>query len=335
MTDTIEKEPSVTDEIESLYAAAAATERDQPTSDAAEWTPAGSEGTEDEEAAEAAPTQETDSETETTDSSESTQDQTEDQDKAAEAQAEAPEVSDSQSETEVKDQDKSKRQQRKDEALTKSWDNANRRHQEADQRERQLAQQLQTLQQTEDRLKKAIPNDPLPKYSVDEIGQTLSEVIDEGDLDSAKNLITALANKAKAMVAGSAQGLANPQIAEAWEQNRAKAVADNPELSDAKSPLYQKATELLSGPWRELLTAHPGGVGAAVEVAKLTMAAESVSELESKVKQLEAENTKLRKATAVEATTPTSRGTRTNPKKQLSVEDEIAGLYKAAAGRGA
>jgi hypothetical protein len=333
MTATTENEPSVQDEISSLYAAAAAVERGQTTSDAAEWTPVGSEGAEDEEAAKAASTQETDSETETVDQDETTQDPSEGQE-TPEAEA-SKELSDGQSETEDQDPPKSKRQQRKDEALTKSWDNANRRHQEADQRERQLAQQFQQLQQVEAKLKQAIPNDPLPKYSVEEIGQTLSEVMEEGDLDTAKNLATALANKAKAMVAVGAAGLDNPQLAEAWEQSRQQVVRDNPELSDQKSPLFVKATEYLSGPWKELLTAHPSGVGAAVEVAKLAIAAESVSELETKVKQLEAENDKLRKATAVEATTPTSRGTQTNPKKKLSVEDEIAELYKAAAAGGA
>lgn len=336
MTATTEKEPSVQDEISSLYAAAAAVERGQTTSDAAEWTPVGSEGAEDEEAAKAASTQDTDSETETVDQDETTQDQPEGQDQGETPEAEASkELSDRQSETEDQEPPKSKRQQRKDEALTKSWDNANRRHQEADQRERQLAQQYQQLQQIEAKLKQAIPNDPLPKYSVEEIGQTLSEVMDEGDLDTAKNLATALANKAKAMAAVGAKGLDNPQLAEAWEQSRQQVIRDNPELSDQKSPLFVKATEYLSGPWKELLTAHPSGVGAAVEVAKLAMAAESVSELETKVKQLEAENDKLRKATAVEATTPTSRGTQTNPKKKLSVEDEIAELYKAAAAGGA
>lgn len=325
-----ENQPSVDDEISALYAAAAAVERGEVPAEAASETPSGSEGTEEEQAAQAGSSDETDSETETAeDQDQSGQDQTEDQESDQAPEDSGKELSDRQED----EPPKSKRQQKKDAALTKSWDNANRRHQEADQREQRLAQQEAQLQQAMAKLKqdiaKTVPNDPYPKYSVEEIGQTLSETIKDGDIDAAQGIVNALVQKAKAVAAPQATGFENPEFASQWEANRAKVIADNPDLGKQDSPLFKTATGYLSGPWKDILTAHPAGINAAVEVAKLAIQAESVSELETRVNELEAENKKLRRATQVEATTPTQRGSNSQQKK-LSVEEEISQLYAAA-----
>ena len=315
-------EPSVSDDIDSLYAAAAAVERGEAPLQVAEEDPAGSGVTDD------GNTEDEDGSQETVDSEAET---VLDEDQSQKpVEAELPETDD---ESEEDKASTSKRQQKKDAALTKSWDNANKRHTEADARDRSLDQRQQQIQQQESQLtakvSRLIPDDPHPKYSVDEIGQSLNEVLEEGDLDGAKNLVTALVNKSKAMSNMGTTGMANPEFAAQWEQNRAQLVANNPDLADAKSELYAAASGFLQGDWAQVLQSHPSGVNASVEVAKMALKAESASELADRVKELESENTKLRKATALQPTTRTTTQSASS-KKNSSVEDDIADLYRLA-----
>jgi len=224
---------------------------------------------------------------------------------------------------------------KKKEALKRSWENADKRHREADERETHLRvreTQLLEREQQVSTIESEAPDDPLPKYSADEIASSLEEFIDDGEFDTAKNLIRSLAGKANAMGAARSSGPNSPQFAEAWDQVRGKAIKDNPELEDPKSSLYKESTGLLNGEWGPLFQAHPAGVAAAVEVAKLRMNAASSSELLEKVEQLQTENNKLKKAVALDGTTPTISGGSTEAKwDNLSLDDQLEALRHDAA----
>lgn len=231
----------------------------------------------------------------------------------------------------------SNRVEKKKEALKRSWENADKRHREADEREQLMRSRESELLEREQRvssLEAEIPDDPLPKYSVDEIAESLDEFIGEGDYETAQGLARQMAAKAKAMAAHREAGPNSPQFAEAWEQVRGQTIKANPELGDPKSALYQESTGLLNGEWGPLFSSHPAGVAAAVEVAKLRMASGSISELADEVKQLKTENEKLRKATALDGTTPTGGGEATNKWDNLSLDDQLESLRHDAAALG-
>ena len=231
----------------------------------------------------------------------------------------------------------SNRVEKKKEALKRSWENADKRHREADEREQLIRARESELLEREQRvssLEAEIPDDPLPKYSVDEIAESLDEFIGEGDYETAQGLVRQMAAKAKAMAAHREAGPNSPQFAEAWEQVRGQTIKANPELEDPKSALYQESTGLLNGEWGPLFSSHPAGVAAAVEVAKLRMASGSTSELADKVKQLQTENEKLRKAVALDGTTPTGGGEATNKWDNLSLDDQLESLRQDAAALG-
>lgn len=222
---------------------------------------------------------------------------------------------------------------KKKEALKRSWENADRRHREADQRQRELDQREMAIRQREAALPPA-PNDPLPKYSVEDIASSVAEFIDEGDVDTAKELVTSMAQKAAAMSQVAQQGPQNPHFMAAWEQNRQAVLRDNPDLGDKSTALYEKSAELLDGDWGQVLTSHPTGIAATVEVAKLMLAAESVSELEARIEDLESENKKLLSQTKVTRTRTTNRQTKPRDKfHELDVEDQIAALHAEALGQ--
>lgn len=231
----------------------------------------------------------------------------------------------------------SNRVEKKKEALKRSWENADKRHREADEREQLMRSRESELLEREQRvssLEAEIPDDPLPKYSVDEIAESLDEFIGEGDYETAQGLARQMAAKAKAMAAHREAGPNSPQFAEAWEQVRGNTIKANPELEDPKSALYQESTGLLNGEWGPLFSSHPAGVAAAVEVAKLRMASGSISGLADEVKQLKTENEKLRKATALDGTTPTGGGEATNKWDNLSLDDQLDSLRHDAAALG-
>lgn len=233
-----------------------------------------------------------------------------------------------------------RRTEKKKEALKRSWENADRRHRDADEREQLLRSREGELMEREQRLSQLeaeVPDDPLPKYSVDEIAESLQEFIEEGELETAKGLVNSLAGKAKALAtAGPSQGTGpgSPQFAEAWEQVRGQTIKANPELEDPKSNLYQESTGLLNGEWGALFQSHPAGVAAAVEVAKLRLQAESSSGLSETVEQLKTENEKLKKAVALDGTTPTAKGAAPDKWDNLNLDDQLESLRQEAAALG-
>jgi len=228
------------------------------------------------------------------------------------------------------------RKEKKAQALEKSWQNADRRHKEAADRETQLdqrAQQLEqlaaTLNQRAQELDRVAPDDPMPKYSPDEIATTLAEFLDEGDLDSAKQLASTLAGKANANKAMRDEGPNSPQFQQAYEANRVKLIRENADLNDPQSDLFKESTALMTGDWAPLLQAHPGGITAAVEVAKLRLAAASVPQLEAEVERLETELAELKKNTQLDPTGQVSREA-APPQRNLTPEQEIEILLRQA-----
>lgn len=228
------------------------------------------------------------------------------------------------------------RKEKKAQALERSWENADRRHREADAREKALnqreAQLTQQHQQFQQQVQAVVPNDPLPKYSASDVATTLAELIDEGDLTTAKNLAKQLGAKAEAARLSRSNGMDNPQFRQSWDSMRDRAVAENAELKDEKSPLFKEATDLLTGSWSPVLTAHPAGVLAAVEVAKLRLAAASVPDLQAEVKRLETENAELKRRASIGGSKPVSHVTASENDKfaALPVKDQISALYEQA-----
>lgn len=326
MSDT-DQTVSVEDEIEALEQAAALSDSGQlPTQEATEEVPDESATTDDPDGSEG---DSEENESQVTDSTGETDSGTEDTnnledelgaDKASESDAEQP----------------PSRKEKKEQALTRSWENANKRHADADARETQLKSLELQLRQQEQELAKRdtpAPNDPLAKFSTTDIEASIQAMIDEGDLDNAKALVGQLSQKAEAIRLAKTQGPDNPQFKQAWDHVRGKVIQENPELTKADTPLYKAATGLLEGDWGQVLNSHPLGVAAAVEVAKLQIAANSVPELEKQVEQLTQENAQLKRSVQLNPSSG-SRGGKAPSKKALSVEEEIAELESIAVREG-
>ena len=322
------EELTVEDEIQALKQEAEAQDAGEPlpSETAAKDTPAGSEETEVE--SDEGLTQDN-SEDEAVEAASETEEEVKD-----EAKAEIPEDNGEAVEGEP-EAEPNQRVEKKKQALKRSWENADKRHREADERDQLLRQRESELLQREQKVAQVeaeIPDDPLPKYSVDEIASSLNEFIDDGDFDTAKGLVTNMAAKAKAMqTAGVSNGPGSKAFNEAWEQVRLNTIKKNPDLDDPKTSLYVEATDLLNGQWGNLFSSHPAGVAAAVEVAKLRMGVASSSELSDKVQALTKENNKLKKASALDGTQATSRGEAPDKWDSLSLDDQLDAIRAEAA----
>jgi hypothetical protein len=317
--------PTVEDEIAELKEAAGRIERGedpiapQPAAETTE-PPAGSPEDGDGEPQETGSTEEVDAGTETTD--------TEVIEPEGELEGE-PEGEPTEPEPET-------RADKKDKSLTRSWDNAKKRHDEADvrrteqdSREAQLIQREQAIKNRE----VPAPDDPHPNHSTKEIVDSINEFLTDGDVDTARAIIEGLGQKAEANRNHADTGPQSPQFKEMWETHRVSAIQENPDLAKSDSALFKQASELLASPWGEVLGAHPAGVKAAVEVAKLRMSADSVPALTKQVEELQTEIKKLKERTQLGGTGATTRGAPSKGKPQ-TVEQEIAGLYRDAQRRG-
>lgn len=251
----------------------------------------------------------------------------------SEADGSGTEPTEPQLESSSEEQQKPTRAQKKAQALSRSWENADRRHRQAAEREQQLDAREARLAQLEQQIQQRnqpVPNDPMPKYSAGEIAESLSEFIDDGDFDTAKALVKSLAQKAEANKAAAAPNSPDsPAFQQAWEANRKALIQANPDLTDNQSELFKEATGLLQGDWGQILNSHPAGVTAAVEVAKLRLAAASVPELEAEVARLETEISQLKKATQLGKTGASSRDA-APASRNASPQQEIEALLSQA-----
>lgn len=325
------EELTVEDEIQALKQEAEAVDAGEPlTSEtAAETTPDGSEETDEVESEEGLAKEDNSDDGAAEEAASEPEEDVKD-----EAEAKIPEEADGEP-AEKSEEEPNQRVEKKKQALKRSWENADKRHREADERDQLLRQREGELLQREQKvaqMEAEIPDDPLPKYSVDEIASSLNEFIDDGDFDTAKGLVTNMAAKAKAMqTAGVNNGPGSHAFNEAWDQVRVDTIKKNPDLDDPKTPLYVEATDLLNGQWGNLFSSHPAGVAAAVEVAKLRMGVASSSELSDKVQALTKENNKLKKASALDGTQATSRGEAPDKWDSLSLDDQLDAIRAEAA----
>lgn len=328
MTDT---QPTVANEIDQLKLEASFHERGlEYPGEAADTTPPGSEDDNDE-GSEEVDTSSTDEVDAGTDSDLETE--TDEQEQEQEV---LPEQADEQPATEPEPKPLT-RAEKKDKALTRSWENADKRHREMDRYRDELDGRQAQLVKQESEIKQRLvpaPDDPLPKYSPTEIADSLVEFIDEGDIDTAKSLVMSLAKKADANRNAVSDGPNSPGFKQAWETNRAAVIRDNPDLATASSPLFKSASALLTGPFGEVLNSHPNGVNAAVEVAKLQAAAASVPELTETVEKLRTEISQLKRSTQLDSTGVTRRTAKAKTFESLSVADQIAQLRREAERRG-
>ena len=226
------------------------------------------------------------------------------------------------------------RQEKKADALERNWQNADRRHKEADERGRQLDAREAQLSQQEQRIKameKPAPQDPLPRYSPEEIGSSIQDFLDDGDADTVKQLVDGLVAKANANKAFVPEGPGSEPFEQAREQVRQRVIQANPDLNDPQSGLYQTATALLNGDWGAVLGSHPAGIAAAVEVAKMQVEAASVPELKDQIEQLKTEISQLKRSTQLGKTGATKKGQSTPRKGTLeNVDEDVASLYEEA-----
>lgn len=316
--------PTVQDEIAELLEAAARDERGEappapePAAESTE-TPAGSPEDGDGETQETGSTEEVDAGTETTDT------------EVVEGEGEPTEPTDELGEPEEGER-KETRADKKDKSLTRSWENAKKRHDEADvRRTEQDAREAQLIQRETAVKNREVPapDDPHPNHTSTEIVDTINEFLEEGDVDTAKAIIKGLGQKAEANRVAADTGPTSPQFKQMWETNRVSVIKENPDLAKSDSALFKQASDLLASPWGEVLGAHPNGINAAVEVAKLRLAADSVPALNKQVEELQTEIKKLKERTQLGGTGTSTRGKPSKGKPQ-TVEQEIAGLYRDA-----
>lgn len=230
---------------------------------------------------------------------------------------------------------KTTRSEKKEVALERTWANAEKRHKDAEARELSLIERERNLVAKEQRITELsrqveTADDPLPKYSFDDLAKSVSDFIEEGDVKAAKQLAVSLAAKAQAQIRAASPGLQNPKFAAAWEQTRNQVIKANPELSDPKSPLYAEASNLLTGDWASFFQSHPQGVAAAVEVAKLRLQVGQEAAIAEKVKTLESENQSLRKKLQLDGASTTSREVKGVDFNSLPVEKQIEMVQREA-----
>jgi len=230
---------------------------------------------------------------------------------------------------------KTARTEKKEVALERTWSNAEKRHKEAEARELSIIERERVAAEKEQRintLSRQVESaeDPLPKYSFDDLAKSVSDFISEGDVATAKQLAASMAAKAQAQIRAATPGLHNPKFVAAWEQTRNQVIKANPELADPKSPLYAEASGLLSGDWATFFQSHPQGIAAAVEVAKLRLQVGQETGLADKVKTLESENSSLRKKLQLDGASTTSREGKSVDFDSLPLEKQMEMLQKEA-----
>ena len=230
---------------------------------------------------------------------------------------------------------KTTRTEKKEVALERTWSNAEKRHKDAEARELSFIERernLATKEQHINTLSRQVEtsDDPLPKYSFEDLSKSISDFISEGDVATAKQLATSMAAKAQAQIRAATPGLHNPKFVAAWEQSRTQVIKANPTLADPKSPLYAEASGLLSGDWATFFQSHPQGIAAAVEVAKLRLQVGQETGMADKVKTLESENNSLRKKLQLDGASTTSREGKSVDFDSLPLERQMELLQRDA-----
>lgn len=233
------------------------------------------------------------------------------------------------------DDAKATRTEKKEVALERTWSNAEKRHKEAEARELSIIERERVATEKEQRIAQLsrqveTSDDPLPKYSFEDLAKSVSDFITEGDVATAKQLAASMAAKAQAQIRAATPGLHNPKFVAAWEQTRNQVIKANPELADPKSPLYAEASGLLSGDWATFFQSHPQGIAAAVEVAKLRLQVGQETGMADKVKTLESENQSLRKKLQLDGASTTSREVKSIDFDSLPLEKQMEMLQKEA-----
>jgi hypothetical protein len=124
----------------------------------------------------------------------------------------------------------------------------------------------------------------------------------------------------------------SPEFKQAWKQNVQELVSAQPELADPRNPLVRSANALIADPnWGRFLRAHPDGIKAAVEVARLVQAGEAAKKTAEEAKALKAEVARLNKLIQPSGSLPAGQAA---PKRAEDLSDDEIRAAALAADRG-
>lgn len=182
------------------------------------------------------------------------------------------------------------------------------------------------------------PNPALAKFGTDELHEVAAQYEADGDTRIAGKVRAEIARRAQApsqqqQPAQQQQQPARPaampqeQFVAEWQGHLQQLTAQDPALNDPQSPVFNEMKEVIKHPY---FSEHPARVREAYELTKLRLEARAAPELRTRIKTLETELKKLRKATAPGGGDAENRGT---PKSfdQMSESEQIAWMKAEAA----
>lgn len=123
------------------------------------------------------------------------------------------------------------------------------------------------------------------------------------------------------------EGWQTPEFQTEWKRNTAEILKAEPELDNPEHPVFKEVSGLLQHKdWGRLLRAHPSGIKAAVEVAKLIQRSAQADKAAAEIKGLKAEIERLNKLTQPRGSLPAGQAPTKRPEDLSDAE-----IYAAAA----
>ncbi|WP_404422930.1 hypothetical protein [Nibricoccus sp. IMCC34717] len=124
----------------------------------------------------------------------------------------------------------------------------------------------------------------------------------------------------------------SPEFQQAWQQNVQEIVTASPELNDPQNPIFKSVNALVNDQkWSRFFRAHPDGVKAALEVARLIHAGEAAKKTAEEAKALKAEVARLNKLIQPSGSLPAGQAA---PKRPEDFSDDEIRAAAMAADRG-
>jgi hypothetical protein len=205
------------------------------------------------------------------------------------------------------------------------------------------AERHQLRQQTRTKPEAAQLDDPLAKYSPEDLDKAAERFEAAGKYDlaqdarqAAKDKRAAAATQAQREAKGEQQQPAKPDAQQGptpefmaqWKAHLERETEANPDLKDKESALYKATAGLLAKePW---LSRMPDGISKAVQVAKLQAEASAVPGLKQQIATMQKELDELRAATSPAAGRAESRGRTQIPVDEMSDDEAEAELRRLA-----
>ena len=209
----------------------------------------------------------------------------------------------------------------------RSWKALEEEKAQTRKREEELIAREKALQEKEEKLTQK-PSEDRSKVLA-EIAERYEKAAKDFEAEGKKEMAEACREKAKAILEVVENGKKDAaeskkkEFAKKWDDNLAEEVKANPDLNDAKSPLYEGVRKILDQ--KPVLNTYPEGIKDAVAIAKLRIEHAKLSGLvpglQKELTEAKAKITELEKAVQIPGAGGTQRG---SPKSftDMSVDEQ-------------